>query len=76
MGVRPRGSSDAFTTWRDKVEMGRPRSTYGRPEMHTEFWRGDLRIKDYLENLSVDGWIMLKWIFKKWDGGQGLYLCA
>jgi hypothetical protein len=39
-------------------------------EVHTGFWWGDLREGDHLENPDVDGRIVLKWIFKKWDGGM------
>jgi hypothetical protein len=30
-------------------------------------WWGDLNGKSYLYDLGVDGRIILKWIFKKWD---------
>jgi len=26
---------------------------------------------DYLENPGVDGRIILRWIFRKWNGGHG-----
>ena len=29
---------------------------------------GSLSERDHLENTSIDGRIILKWIFKKWDG--------
>jgi hypothetical protein len=42
----------------------------GRGEVHTAFSLGDLREGDHLEDPGVDGRIILKWIFKKWDGGD------
>ena len=34
-------------------------------EMHTEFWWGNLKERDRLKYLGVDGKIILKWIIKK-----------
>ena len=36
--------------------------------MHTGFSWENLREEEYLENAGVDGGIMLKSIFEKWDG--------
>jgi len=40
----------------------------GSGEVHTGFWWGNLRERGHLEDLGVDGAIILKWICKKWDG--------
>ena len=37
--------------------------------MHTGFWGGNLRERENLEDLSVWWRIILKYIFKKCDGG-------
>jgi len=36
----------------------------------TGFWWEDLRERDHLEDLDVDGRMILKCTFKKWDGGM------
>jgi len=41
----------------------------GREEVHTRFWWGNLREREHLEGLGVDGRIILKCIFKKWNWG-------
>ena len=38
--------------------------------MYTGFWWGNLRERDHFEDPSVDGRIILRWIFRKWDGGM------
>jgi hypothetical protein len=30
---------------------------------------GDLRERDHFEVIGIDGRIISRWIFKKWDGG-------
>jgi hypothetical protein len=37
-------------------------------EVHTGFWWGHMREGDHLGDPGVDGRIILKWIFRKWDG--------
>jgi hypothetical protein len=37
-------------------------------DVHTGFWWGKLRKRGHLEELGVDRRIILKCIFKKWDG--------
>jgi len=38
-------------------------------ELSTGFWLGNLRERDHLEDAGVDGGIILKWVFRKRDGG-------
>ena len=41
----------------------------GRREACTGFWWGNLRERDHLGDPGVDGRIILRWIFGKWDVG-------
>jgi hypothetical protein len=41
----------------------------GRREVHTGFWWGDMGEGDHLGDPGIDGRIILRWIFGKWDGG-------
>jgi hypothetical protein len=43
----------------------------GGKEVHTGLEWGDLREGDHLGDPGVNGRIILKWIFKRWDGGMG-----
>jgi len=35
--------------------------------VYTGFWWGNLRERAHLENPGIDGRIILRWIFRKWD---------
>jgi hypothetical protein len=43
-------------------------------EVHKRFRWEDLRVRGHMEDLGIDGRIILKWIFKMdvWGGGHGL----
>ena len=41
---------------------------WGTGEVRTGFWWGNLRERDHLEGLDVAGRMILKRIFKQWDG--------
>jgi hypothetical protein len=53
-------------------KMGRTCSTYGREKVHTGFSRENLGEGDHLKDPSVDGRIILKWIFERLDGEHRL----
>jgi len=42
----------------------------GSTEVHTSFWWRNLMERDHLEEPGVDGRIILRWIFRKWEGGM------
>jgi hypothetical protein len=41
---------------------------WGREEVCTEFWWGNLRKRDHWGDPDVGGRIILRWIFRKWEG--------
>jgi hypothetical protein len=42
---------------------------WGRREAYTGFWWGKLKVKNQLGDPDIDGRIILRWIFRKWDVG-------
>jgi len=39
----------------------------GRGEAYTEFWCGNRRERDHSVYQGVDGRVILRWIFRRWD---------
>ena len=44
-------------------------ASMGRGEAYTGFWWENLRVRHRLGDPGVDGWIILRCIFRKWDVG-------
>jgi hypothetical protein len=38
-----------------------------RVQAYTRYWWGNLRDRNKLEDPGLDGKIILRWIFRKWD---------
>jgi hypothetical protein len=49
--------------------MDKTRDTYGGDERCTQGYDGNLKERYLLEDVGGDGRVMLKDIFKQWDGG-------
>ena len=45
--------------------------SWGRGEVCTGLWWGNLRERDHWWDPDVDGRIILRWIFRKWEGVVG-----
>jgi len=45
---------------------------WGKGEVHTGFWWGNLKERGDLEDPDVDWRIILQWISRKWDWRHGL----
>ena len=41
-------------------------------EVYTRLWLGNLMERDHLEDPVVDRMLILRLIFRKWNGGHGL----
>jgi len=41
---------------------------WGRGEVCTGFWRGNMRERDHWGDPDIDGRIILRWIYGKWEG--------
>jgi len=42
---------------------------WGRGEVYTGFWWGNLREREHLEDRGVDEWTIIRWNFRKWGVG-------
>jgi len=49
--------------------MGWACGAYGLGEGVYSFWWGNRRERDKCRDLSVDGWIILGWVSRRWEVG-------
>jgi hypothetical protein len=56
----------------EKNEMGGLCSANGEGEASTGIWWGNLKERGHWGDSSLDGRIILRWIFRKWDVGYGM----
>jgi hypothetical protein len=56
----------------EKNEMGGPCSTYGGEKRCIQASVGKAEGKNHLKDPGVEGRIILRWIFRKWNGGYVL----
>ena len=59
----------ALTNQNSIQEEYKSRLKSRRGEVYRGFLWGNLRERDHLEDPGVDGRIILRWIFRKWDEG-------
>ena len=62
-------TSNIISNKLERNEMGR---VYGDGNRCIEFWCGNLRERDHRGDPGVDGMIILRLIFRKWDWAYGL----
>jgi hypothetical protein len=46
----------------------------GRGQLHKGIWWRNVRERDPLEDTGIDGRIILRWVFRKWNEGHGMVL--
>ena len=54
---------------KSRMRWAEPVARKGRGEGYTGFWWGNLGERHHFQDSSVDGWIVLRWIIRKWDRG-------
>jgi len=54
----------------NKVRLAENVARMGAGDVHTGFLWGDMWKRDHLEDLGVDGKIILKWVLQQWKRGM------